>query len=194
MQNKFTGVKMKELFTTFEIAKMCSVDITTVINWVNSKKLKGYKTPGGHRRIQLADFLDFLKKYNLPIPKGIESRETVLIVDDDEQIRFFIRETLKRKWPQMQIWEAEDGFKAGKLLVEQQPALVILDIKLPGIDGIGVCQLIRNDEVLKKTKILAITGYFSPAAKQNIIKAGADNFIVKPFTGEKLVTAVGKLL
>jgi excisionase family DNA binding protein len=186
---------MKELFTTFEIAKLCKVDITTVINWVNAGKLQAYKTPGGHRRIRKNDFLKFLKQYNLPVPKELgQDKMTLLIVDDEEELRKMMRRVIQRKWPQFEILEAEDGFKAGKLLAEKKPLFVILDIKLPGIDGIEVCKIIREDQRLKDTKILVITGYFSASMKQSAINAGANECISKPFQPGEIVKYIEKMV
>ncbi len=56
------------VLTTFQVSKYCQVNISTVIHWVKTNKLKAYRTPGGHRRINKTDFFEFLKKYNLPVP------------------------------------------------------------------------------------------------------------------------------
>ena len=186
---------MKEIFTTFEISHLCNVDITTVINWINSGKLLAYKTPGGHRRVKRQDFVKFIEKYQFPMPKELEAEAPiVLIVDDDEEIRKLIHRLLKNKWPDMLIYEAEDGFAAGKLLADKMPTLVILDIKLPGIDGIQVCQLIRDDNRIKDTKIFIITGYYSNDSKQKILKAGANDYMVKPFSPNKFLLHVERLI
>ena len=61
----------KEVFTSYEVSKLCSVTVPTVTNWVEEKILPAYKTPGGHRRIKREDLINFLKKYNMPIPKEL---------------------------------------------------------------------------------------------------------------------------
>ncbi len=60
---------MKEVLTTFEIKNLLSIDITTAMKWIDSGKMKGYTTPGGHRRVLKQDFLNFLKKYKMPMMK-----------------------------------------------------------------------------------------------------------------------------
>jgi len=113
---------MKEILTTFEIAKMCNVDITTVINWVNTGKLTAYKTPGGHRRVRLADFTDFLKRYNMPVPRGIARVvPAILIVEDDLQIRALMRKILLGRYPDAEIHETDDGFVARKSAIIGDP-------------------------------------------------------------------------
>ena len=56
----------EKALTTFQAAKLCGVFPTTVINWVNLGKLRAYKTPGGHRRIIMSEFFDFLRRYGIP--------------------------------------------------------------------------------------------------------------------------------
>jgi excisionase family DNA binding protein len=186
---------MKEIFTTHEVSKICKVDITSVINWVNSGKIKAYKTPGGHRRIKRSDLIVFLKQYNFPVSEDVfETAPTILVVEDDEAMRDFAKNAIQKKWSDYKIYEAEDGFAAGKLISDKKPDLVILDIKLPGIDGVEVCKLIRKDKALSKTKVLAITGYASPETKKKILDAGADEYIEKPFNKDKLLENVETLL
>jgi excisionase family DNA binding protein len=186
---------MKEILTTFEISQLCEVDITTVINWVDSGKLTGYKTPGGHRRIKVEKFLEFIKNFNLPVPKGLKEKNFgVLVIDDDDEIREFLKAVLAAKYSDLSIWEAEDGFKAGKLLADKLPDLIILDIRLPGLDGFKVCELISSDNRLKDTKILAITAYHNEETKANILKTGAHDYIVKPFTSAELTERLSKLI
>ena len=60
------------IFTTYEASKHCGVTLATVINWVEHGILPAYKTPGGHRRIKKEDLIEFLKKYNMPIPDKLK--------------------------------------------------------------------------------------------------------------------------
>lgn len=61
----------KAVFTTFEVANFCGVTMAGVIRWVESGKLKAYKTPGGHRRISRPDLMAFMFRYGLPIPSQL---------------------------------------------------------------------------------------------------------------------------
>lgn len=184
--------------TTYEIGRYLHVDLTTVISWCESGRIKAYKTPGGHRRVQPEDFLDFLKQYEMPVPKEFNERIRgvlkILVVDDEDQIRRVVRRALTRDLPQAELSEARDGFEAGKLVSDCLPKLVILDLMLPGVDGFRVCANIRKDVRLKETKILAITGKDTEENKQRIIKQGADDYLGKPFDVEVLVEKVLSLL
>ena len=92
----------KKTFTTFDIAGMLDVYPTTVADWIDNGKLKAFTTPGGHRRVNSEDLLEFLKKYNMPIPAEMVSSENtekkkILIVDDDPKFVKSIEKVLKKK-------------------------------------------------------------------------------------------------
>ena len=64
--------KADEVLTTYQISKYCKVSLTTVANWDEQGLLPAYKTPGGHRRVKKADLVEFLKKYNMPVPDELK--------------------------------------------------------------------------------------------------------------------------
>ena len=192
-------------FTTYQISQMVNADISTVIDWIDSGKLKAYKTPGGHRRIKWADLVKFLKKYEMPIPDnvavGLPSNDKshsnatatkILIVDDNEDILEFISRAIKKFYKNVKIETITEGFIAGKRIVEFKPDLLILDIRLPGMDGFEVLEHLDKSE--KQLKILAITAYSSKETKEKIFKAGADDYLIKPFTVEQLKEKIEKLI
>lgn len=62
----------KEIYTSYDVSKLCSVTVPTVTNWVEQEILPAYKTPGGHRRIKREDLVGFLKKYEMPFPEELQ--------------------------------------------------------------------------------------------------------------------------
>ena len=164
----------KRVYTTFDIAKHCQVDITTVINWTEDGSLKSYKTKGGHRRIQKSDLYEFLNKHNMP---NLLTKK-ILIVDDDESITSALKEFFEKN--DFIVYTADDGFKAGIIFEAERPEIVILDLVMPYMNGFQVCEHIRNIEKNKRTRIIILTGYYS---SENIKKAkmsGADKCLPKP--------------
>lgn len=186
---------MEKSFTTHDIAQFCQVTMAAVTKWIEEGKLPAHKTPGGHRRVQLSDFLNFLKKYRMPIPTVLQSlgKMRVLIVDDDPEIVYMVKRALDKVEPKLEIESASDGFEAGQKVAGFLPDLVILDLKLPGVDGFKICQDIKSDKT-KKMKVLAVTGYDSPEFKDKILGCGADEYLVKPFEAQQLMQKVTKLL
>jgi excisionase family DNA binding protein len=184
------------VYTTFQISQYLSVDITTVMSWVDDGKLSAYKTPGGHRRVLQSDFLEFLRKYRMPVPAALggTANRKVLIVDDEPQTLRLINRLIKKIDEKLGIDMAADGFEAGRKLEVFAPDLVVLDLNLPGIDGFKVCKTIRSGERSKRTKILAISGSNSDENRKRILSCGADEFMAKPFEADAFAVAIKRLL
>jgi len=182
--------------TTGEIAQYCHVTHRGVLKWVESGKLKSYRTPGKHSRVHREDFIIFLKKYDMPIPQELQpalDKTKVLIVDDDRGIVNSLRRVLMLENKYM-IETAHDGFEAGKQFSDFKPDFIILDICMPGLDGYQVCANIRADVNNKHVKILAISGLNEPQEIKKIMDLGANDYLQKPFSNESLQQKVDMIL
>ena len=178
-------------YTTGEVAGFCSVTINAVKKWIGSGKLKAFRTPGGHYRINRDDFMVFLDKYKLDIKMRLfPERKRILIVDDEPKIVEFIRGALDSIDGDYEVETACDGYEALIRVGDFKPDLLILDIRMPNIDGFEVCRRIKNDESLKDTAILAVTSY-GEDNMERILKCGADYCLAKPL---KLVELRRKIL
>ena len=184
--------KIKSL-TTGEIASHCDVNLRTVIRWIDKGSLKGYKLPGGgNNRVKQEDFLVFLQENNMPIPAELEAaNKNILIVDDEIAVAEAIqRVTLRAGYSNM---IATDGFQAGALLASYKPALMTLDLSMPGLDGFEVLKFTRAKQALSAVKILVI----SALDEQQLKKAkdlGADAVLGKPFSNDELRETIRRLL
>lgn len=187
----------QEPLTTGQVAEYCHVTYRAVLKWIDQGKLRAYRTPGQHSRVRVADFLEFLKKYNMPVPPELNKdlrKKKVLIVDDDKLVVDLIRRSLQTEFD-FEYETAHDGFTAGKKFAEFRPDLVTLDINMPGLDGYQVCQQIRKDEDNKNAKILVVSGIVGQeeeAAK--VRQMGADDSLPKPFEDKDLKKKVRRLL
>lgn len=185
-----------EPLTTGEVAEYCSVTYRAVLKWIAEGKLKAYRTPGQHSRIAVNDFLDFLEKYRMPVPPGLErtsSKRKILIVDDDQNLVQLMRTALDMERV-YEISESYDGFSAGQKFSGFHPDLVILDLMMPGLNGMEVCANIRKDPANKKVKIIAVSGDFGEDGEAKMLKAGADRCLPKPFEIAVLKNLVARLL
>ncbi len=181
---------------TFEIARRCHVTPTTVFRWIKGGKLRAFRTAGGRNRVLESDIETFLKSLDIPdeTKKEPSGRTRVLIVDDELSVRRFIRRLIERTFPKVEIDEAKDGYEAGFKTRDFRPDLVILDLLLPCIDGIKVCRIIRRSPDLKGTRIIAVTGYKAEKSRRVFMRAGANEFLTKPFSPKELIRLVGQLL
>ncbi len=186
----------KRTFGTYDIARLCQVTPPTVGRWIEDGRIPSFTTAGGHRRVWDTDLVTFLRTLNLPVPTelGPVAVLRILIVDDEAEVRRFVRRVVSKKFAGAEIHEAEDGFSAGHKVATLSPALVVLDVQLPGVNGINVCESIRADKNLRGVKILAISGYGVEETRKAILDAGADDFLAKPFTSDDLTERLAKLL
>ncbi|HRY30121.1 MAG TPA: response regulator [Elusimicrobiota bacterium] len=189
-------MEKKETFTTYEISQFCNVFVTTVANWIDEGKLSAYRTPGGHRRVLRQDLLAFLEKYKMPIPEILlEVREKkLLIVDDNPQTLDMLQQALLKQNPGYLIRMVGNGFDAGKEVAVFRPHLIILDIVLPGLDGLQVFQNLKKDPLTRNIHVIAITGHDEPSIREEFVKLGVDDYMEKPLNLERLTQRVKEIL
>ena len=184
-------LKAKTIYTTHEVSRLLQVNPRSVINWIEQSRLPSYRTPGGHRRIRRDDLLAFLHKHQIPTPASlIDGAFSVLIVDDEEEIVGMLRTYFQREGG-YEVSSASDGITALIEVGRIKPDLLILDIMIPGVDGIEVCRRIKGNSA-NKTAIIAISGV--EANEKKILQAGADAFMSKPVDLEKLHVEARRLL
>ena len=185
------GKNAKSIYTTHEVSHLLHVNPRSVINWIEQSLLPSYRTPGGHRRIRRDDLLAFLRKHQIPTPESlVEGKFSVLIVDDEQEIVDIMKVFLQRQGG-YQIATASDGITALIEVGRTKPDLMILDIMIPGVDGIEVCRRIKADSN-NKTVIIAVSG--NSEHENRILQSGADAFMTKPIDLEKLHTEAKRLL
>jgi len=182
-----------KVLTTGEAAKHCGVNFRTVIRWIERGKLKAYKLPGrGDHRIQVEDFVEFLRENQMPVPAELEGlNRSILVIEDQPEMASAIRRVLIRQGFEVEV--ARDGFSAGTMLSRMKPSLVTLDLKMPGMDGYEVLNFIRNHEEHARTKVLVISAE-TRAGLDRAVELGASDILPKPFENEELLAKVEALL
>ena len=181
----------KPVFTTFEAAKLCHVSPLSIINWVNAGRLPAFRTPGGHRRIRREDLVRFMKDNGVPIPdelKGAAGRPRVLVVDDEPSVREVLSAHLASRANPYEVLTAADGFEAGRIVASSRPDVVVLDLRMPGLDGFQVCRTIKGDPDTAATTVIAMTGYHDRETEARILQCGAVRCLAKPFEPSVLGT------
>jgi len=117
------------------------------------------------------------------------SEQTILVVDDEEAIAEAVRARLESEGYQVVV--AYDGPQAIKLHAEHRPDLVVLDLMLPGMDGLEVCQVIQRNSW---TPVLMLTARTEEADKVTGFAVGADDYLTKPFSLRELAARVKAIL
>ncbi len=116
----------------------------------------------------------------------------VLIVDDDEMVRIALVELLKPEG--YEVRTASGGYEALENLNQNDYDLLVLDIIMPNMDGIELCKKIREKPKYKKTPIVFLTAKSSEEAKVAGVNAGANLFLSKPISPEKLLNILSDAL
>lgn len=177
----------KTVFTTGEAAKICKVSQQTIIRCFDNGSLKGFRVPGSRfRRIPREQLYSFMKENGIPTDALESGKKKLLIVDDDEELVELMVDVFARDG-RFDIKSANNGFGAGMLVKDFRPDLVILDVMLPDINGKEVCQRIRSDATMKAVKIICISGMVEQDKIADLRAAGADDFMNKPFSVDKLL-------
>lgn len=122
----------------------------------------------------------------------VQSKAKILIVDDEDAMRMVESTVLEELGHE--IFQASSGSQALALAFEKRPDLVLLDLKMPGMSGIEVCQQLRADERTQHIGIIVISGLEAKVALEESIIAGADDFLQKPFEGMELLVRVRSML
>lgn len=116
----------------------------------------------------------------------------ILIVEDEQEIAQLIEQTLVRENFSCRV--ANDGLTALEIFKQQQPDVVILDLMLPGLDGLEVCTRIRQQPYNKDPYIMMLTARGEEIDRVIGLSTGADDYLVKPFSPRELVARVRALL
>ena len=116
-------------------------------------------------------------------------KSRVLVVDDDDTVREVLRRYLTRDGHE--VVEASDGITGLNLALTRQPDLVVLDLMLPGMDGLEVCREIRRSSTVP---VIMLTALGQESDRVVGLEYGADDYVVKPFSPRELALRVGRVL
>jgi two-component system alkaline phosphatase synthesis response regulator PhoP len=114
-----------------------------------------------------------------------------ILVDDEPAVRLLVRRLLSKDYI---ILEAEDGLEAINVASTQKPDLILLDILMPGIDGMNALGVIKRNRATKEIPVVMLTGLHYGLNKKLCQELGADSYITKPFSLQDLLDVIGRCL
>jgi excisionase family DNA binding protein len=182
--------RQKDILTTGEVAKVCNVAPRTVSKWFDSGSLRGYRIPGSKdRRIPLNSLIRFMKEHSIPLD-GLQSGKTrVLIVDDESEIVDVLQKVLTEQ-ANYEVHTAHSGFAAGIECEKYRPHVILVDMHLGEVNGQEVTKLVRSNQDLQLTKIIAMSGKLTDGQAQQLLQQGFDGYLKKPFHVRQVIEAV----
>jgi len=183
--------------TTGQIAESCQVTIPTVKRWIREGHLTAFQTAGGHFRVTEDEFRRFQTAHGMPVEgadrERVEDQPKILVLDDDAALLDTLWEALT--WDgRYKVEVAQDPYEGLIKVGSFAPNLLVLDIRMPGLNGFQVCRRVKADPATRGTKILAITGHGGGHTREQILEAGADGFLEKPVKLDDLQAEVARLI
>jgi len=121
----------------------------------------------------------------------VGQRERVLLVDDNADMREYLGRLLGREY---EVHSAANGAEALRVAAAVRPGLILSDVMMPELDGFGLLDAIRKDEELSNTPVILLSARAGEESKIEGLEAGADDYVVKPFTARELLTRVSSHL
>jgi excisionase family DNA binding protein len=166
----------KKPLTVGQLAEICRVSKKTVLNWIYEGALKAFTTYGGHYRVWPANVKKFLDSAGMDIPfEYVDERTThILIIDDDLDYSQMLKSAINAELPSVEVVTTDDGYEGLLLIGELKPQLVVLDIKMPKVDGFQVLELLKNRKNDHDMKVLVVSGYLDAETRQQLSKTIAD--------------------
>jgi len=185
-----TTMKVKDVLTTGEVAKICNVAPRTVSKWFDTGALHGYRIPGSKdRRIPLNQLIRFMKHHGMPLNGLMTGSARVLIVDDELDIVEVLEKILEDE-AKYEVEVARSGFAAGVTAEKFRPHVLLLDMHLKDIDAPEVAKQVKKSPDLQLTKVIAMSGKLTDADAQALLSNGFDGFLRKPFHVRQVIEAI----
>jgi CheY-like chemotaxis protein len=122
----------------------------------------------------------------------VSASRTVLVADDDDAVRGLIALALARG--ALAVVQARDGDEALASARRVRPDLAVLDVQMPGHDGIEVCHALKADPATAGMPVVVLTAEAQPDVRERALAAGADAYLTKPFSPAALLALVRQLL
>ncbi|OQP53679.1 hybrid sensor histidine kinase/response regulator [Niastella populi] len=126
-----------------------------------------------------------------PPGKGSRKRPAVLIVEDNEDIRFYLKDNLRRNYT---VYEAVNGAEGWEKTKQLQPDLVVSDVMMPVMDGMELCKHIKNEKQTSHIPVILLTARSAAEPKLEAFQVGANDYVTKPFSFEMLQSRIKNLL
>jgi excisionase family DNA binding protein len=171
-----------QLLTSTQVGNLLQVNPSSVKKWVNDGHIVAFRTPGGHRRIRAADLVVFLDHHKIPVPRLLSNaaRRRVIAVDDDTIQLKALGRAFKRYSDKVELTMVENGIDALVEIGMSRPHALLIDVYMPGIDGIEVCRRLKSNPATKDIAVIITSGRMTGELEQSARAAGARRVLRKP--------------
>jgi excisionase family DNA binding protein len=189
--------RASDVLSTKEAASICKVALSTIVYWFDKGLIRGYRTPGGHRRIFRMDLESFMRDHAIPLGDRLNDQLRVLVVGRDPAVMGLLDETLHSMNGHVDWTSAAGAFQAGRLVATFGPNLMFVDSDVPELDGADLCRQLKDDPNTRDIDVVLISnsaGRADAKALREAREAGAAEVLTKPVTRKQLRLIVSSFL
>jgi excisionase family DNA binding protein len=181
------------LLTSHQVSSLLQVNPSSVNKWVEEGRIRAFRTPGGHRRIKVADLLSFLNTHNIPVPGPLAAvtRRRLLVVDDDTRQLKGLSRLLKAYEDEVDVSLTTNGIDALVRVGSFKPHLVVLDVYMSELDGVEVCRRLKANPETSEIDVVIATGKMTDELEKAALEAGALRCIAKPIDLDVVLADMG---
>lgn len=173
---------MPKIYSSRQVGKLLGADPSSVNRWIDSGKLKAYRTPGGHRRVLHDDLLAFLMDCGIPVPDEIKpSLQTMLLLDPDTAFVRTFKRAIKRADKTIQVQVCSTCPEGLILLGAWKPDVMIFDLDVGGDCSKQICKCIKSTKQSQDTMLIAQTSSSTNGLEAEVLKTGVAALMVKPY-------------
>ncbi len=179
-----------EQYSSFQIGKMLNVSRQAVNQWIDKGYMNSYRTPGGHRRVRKESLLDFLHERKMPVPSGLmENRDdsnlgmrapVIYLVDDDTSFLLGMEHVFSQQISHGEIVSYGNGYDALVAIGARTPDLLVMDLKISGLNGAEIVRHLQNNEMTRSLPIVVVTECdITPQWRSSILQMGVEAIYTK---------------
>ena len=179
----------KRYISTFDAARTCGVSVFSVQRWFDEGLLTGAKLPGGRRLIEPSSLDQFMRKHALKAGERGSDKLRVLVVEDEAPLLEVIKDGLAADGSFI-VETATCGLTAGLKIADFRPDCLVLDVMLEDIPGPAIVREIRKSQVGSAMRIVAISAQAKDKDIEEVMNAGANAYLEKPFKMGALVKSL----
>jgi excisionase family DNA binding protein len=180
------------VLTSHQVGALLQVNPSSINNWIREGRLPAFRTPGGHRRIRASDLVSFLREHQMPVPAALSPGRSarILWVDDDAVLLRGLKRAF-RAFPEVEARFVDNGVEALVTVGAFRPTAVVLDMQMPGMDGLEVLRRLKSGEATRDMDIVIVSGCADPHVVAAAEKAGALAYLFKPVRVTSVLEVLG---
>jgi len=170
----------KNYLSPREVARLLMVSTATIRLWASKGDIKAKVTAGGHRRFKIDDVKNFATKRNIQLNITSDNKVKILVVDDDVDFAKYLKILLELKIKNIEVEVSFDGFDAANKLIDFSPSILLLDLKMPNLNGFQVCKHVKENPLQQHIRVIVVSGDVNDNDIDEVTKLGAETCLAKP--------------